>query len=121
LVPFTHEMHPVAPIVSEYVPVAQREHADKPVLAAKSPTAHGVHVELETAAMIEELVPMGHRLHSLKSKAPPYSTYVPIGQFAHSVPLAYLPAKQGGPPLTRDADMKIETTKHKKRSECFMP
>jgi hypothetical protein len=45
--------------------------------------------------MIEELVPVGHWVHSLKSKAPPYPTYVPIGQFAHSVPLAYLPAAQG--------------------------
>jgi hypothetical protein len=40
--PAVHEVHPVAPVVEEYLPVIQAGHEDFPVFAAEVPTGQEV-------------------------------------------------------------------------------
>ena len=84
----SHARHTVAPVVGPYVPAA---HGCTMLFTHLLPTAHGAHVDADTAPVAELTVPAGHDVGAV---IPVASQYVPAGQVVNAlfpVPLQNAP------------------------------
>ena len=80
-VPFGHSVQCDAPVISEYVPFPQGEHAVIPMADANSPTGQSWQAAAEVALTVVEYLPVGHKMHELIEVCAPCELYLPAGQF----------------------------------------